>query len=103
MASHLCLLPCRVLIRDDWILKNHIDETISTSIALGLIVFSIALFIVLWNTGLRLREFSVDFSSLKGKHRREIDFKYLLFPNGCSTTIFHFQRPRMSTILYSIC
>lgn len=39
MASHLCLLPCRVLIRDDWILKNHIDETISTSIASGLIVF----------------------------------------------------------------
>lgn len=31
--------PCRVLIRDDWILKNYIDETISTSITSGLIVF----------------------------------------------------------------
>lgn len=39
MASHLRLLPCRILIADDWISKNHIDEIISTSISRGPIGF----------------------------------------------------------------
>lgn len=54
--------------------------------SLGANRFSIVLFIVLRNTGLRLRESFVDFSFLKGKQWKKIDCKYLFIPNGCTNT-----------------